>query len=235
MDLYDIHTHDPLTTDLDDDVPKQNVTYILNVYPLEFEYTKDSDQCEYFSCGIHPWHSENPQSQINFLKEIATDNRIVAIGEAGFDKIRGSHLDIQAEVFVQQIELSEKLHKPLIIHCVKAWDELLNMKKKYKPQQPWIIHGYRGKQDQTKQLLMHGFYFSIGERFNIDSLRTIPLNRLFCETDDSDISIESIYTNIANILNIDMEFLATEIDKNIKNVFPLINFTECNYKDIPEV
>lgn len=231
MDLYDIHTHDPLTSDSDDDVPKQNITYILNVYPLGFEYAKDSDECDWFSCGVHPWYSEDVQPQLKFLKEIAGDSRIVAIGETGLDKLRGPELSIQQAVFEQQIELSEQLQKPLIIHCVKAWEELLALKKKHNPRQAWIIHGYRGKTELTHQLVLHGFMFSIGDKLNTDALRTIPLDRLFCETDESDMSIESVYKKVAEALDVDMETLADQIGQNVLKTFPLVVPMENLQKD----
>lgn len=226
MDLYDIHVHDPLTSESDDDVPKQNITRVLNVFPLEFEYTKDNNTCQYYSCGIHPWYSDNIEPQLKFLTEIAIDDRVVAIGETGFDKLRGSDMKTQETVFEQQIRLSEDLKKPLIIHCVKAWDELLLMKKRHKPTQSWIIHGYRGKVEQTDQLLSHGFLFSIGEKYDASSLRRIPLDRIFCETDDSNLSIEAVYDNIALSLDLDVDFFAKHIKSNVRRVFPLIQFVD---------
>lgn len=222
MDLYDIHTHDALTSDTDDDVPKRDITYILNVYPLGFEYAKDSDECDWFSCGVHPWYSEDAEPQLKFLKEIAGDSRILAIGEAGFDKLKGPSLDIQQKIFEQQIELSEQLQKPLIIHCVKAWDKLLHLHKVYNPKQTWIIHAYKGKPELTRQLLTHGFMFSIGEKYNEESLKLIPPDRLFCETDDEDIDIEEVYTDVAESLGITIEKLASHIENNIRRIFPLM-------------
>lgn len=223
MDLYDIHAHDaPSPNNDDEESPRHNITSIVNVYPLGFEYAKDNENFPWFSCGVHPWYSEDAEPQLNFLKEIAGDPRIVAIGEAGLDKLKGPELNIQQTIFTRQVELSEQLQKPLIIHCVKAWDDLLHIKKTYKCHQPWIIHGHKGKPELTKQLLAHGFYFSIGDKFNEEAVRSIPMNRLFCETDVSETSIEEIYQQLANTLDIEIETLATQIEENIKTIFPLI-------------
>jgi len=211
-----------MTSDSDDDVPKRSFTYILNVYPLGFEYAKDSDECDWFTCGVHPWYSEDAEPQLKFLNEIAGDSRIVAIGEAGLDKLKGPSLDIQQQVFEQQIELSEKLQKPLIVHCVKAWDELFALQKKYKPKQPWIIHGYRGKPEMTQQLLKHDFMFAIGDKYNEEALKLIPLNKLFLETDESDMSIEDVYKSVAETLEISVETLAEIIEDNVKAIFPML-------------
>lgn len=224
MDLYDIHTHDAPSSNPnpdDDESLRQNISYIVNVYPLGFEYAKDNENYPWFSCGVHPWYSEDAVPQLKFLNEIASDPRIIAIGEAGLDKLKGPDLRIQLAIFEQQVQLSEQLQKPLMIHCVKAWEELLHIKKKHNPRQPWIIHGYKGKVNLAKQLLSHDFCFSIGERFNNESIREIPLDRLFCETDVSETSIEEVYSEVANALNIPIERLASQIERNVKRVFPL--------------
>lgn len=219
MNLYNIHTHDVLAEYADDEGSKQNIVSIQNVSPLEFEYAKDSIRSRFFSCGVHPWYSEDAQPQIEFLKEIIADQSIIAVGETGYDKLKGPDLNTQKHIFEQQALLSESLQKPLIIHCTKAWDELLASKKQIQPKQPWIIHGYRGKPQLTKQLLKHGFYFSIGIHFNPESLKQIPINHLFCETDDSDIAIEKVYEQIAIILDIDIDSLCQLIENNVKNIF----------------
>lgn len=219
MDYYNIHTHDIITTNADDDVPLQNIYSILNVYPLEFEYAKDSIGSNAFSCGVHPWYSEDAQPQIEFLKEIVAEPKIIAIGEAGYDKLKGPDLITQKNIFEQQVILSEELNKPLIIHCVKAWDELLSSHRRLQPKQTWIIHGYRGKPQLTKQLLKHDFYFSVGERFNHESLKLIPTDRLFCETDVHEVTIESIYAEAAETLEIEIEAFCLQIKLNVEKVF----------------
>ena len=217
MDLYDIHTHDatPSTEEGEEGRP-----CVLNVYPLGFEDAKDALLNCCFSCGVHPWYSENAEPQLNFLEEIAGDHRIIAIGEAGYDKLRGPDLSIQRIVFERQIELSEQLGKPLVIHCVKAWGELLESKKKFRPSQPWIIHNYKGRPEFTKELLEHGCMFSIGEKFNENSVKEIPLELLFCETDTSDATIDDIYRGLAESLNMPLEELALQIKKNVMKIFP---------------
>lgn len=219
MNLYNIHTHDVLPESADDEGSKQNIVSIQDVSPLEFEYAKGGVGTRFFSCGVHPWYSEDAQPQIEFLKEIIADQSIIAIGETGYDKLKGPDLTTQKRIFEQQVLLSENLQKPLIIHCTKAWDELLASKKQIQPKQPWIIHGYRGKPQLTRQLLKHGFYFSVGIHFNHESLKQIPLNRLFCETDDSDITIEKVYEQIAIFLNIDIDSLCKQIENNVKIIF----------------
>lgn len=219
MDLYDIHTHDSPSPNADDEVPRRQPVIIQDVFPLGFEYARDSKAIQWFSCGVHPWYSEDAAPQLKFLSEIASDPQIVAIGETGLDKLKGPSLEIQKKVFEQQILLSEQLGKPLITHCVKAWDAMFEIKKRLTPKQVWITHGYRGKPELTRRLLNEGFMFSIGEKFNEDSLYLIPLDRLFCETDDSDIPIEEIYDKVAETLGVPVEVLAEQIEKNVHRIF----------------
>ena len=95
MELYDIHTHQVFLEDNDD--PYHSC--ILDVYPLEFEVTKETYKRHAFSCGIHPWYSEDSDNQMKYLIEIAPDPRIVAIGETGLDKLKGPSFEVQIPVF----------------------------------------------------------------------------------------------------------------------------------------
>lgn len=218
MELYDVHTHQILLEDTDD--PYHSC--ILDVYPLEFEVAKESYDRHAFSCAIHPWYSEDSENQLAYLKEIASHPRIVAIGEAGLDKLKGPSYDIQIPVFEEHIQLSEKLKKPLIIHCVKAWEQLIRIRREANPTQPWIIHGYRGKPELTKQLLREGFYFSLGDDINVESVEMIPIELLFCETDEDEMDIREVYAQAAHAKNMELEEFADKIAENVRRVFPTL-------------
>ena len=79
--------------------------------------------------------------------------------------------------------------KPLVIHLVKAVDELLKVKRDLRPSNPWIIHGFRGKAALAEEYLKHGFYLSFGEKYQEVALCRVPADRLFIETDESEVSI----------------------------------------------
>ena len=222
MEIYDIHTHKIYSEDIDD--PYHSC--IFDVYSLEFEVAKELHQRHSFSCGIHPWYSDDSDTQMAYLREISSNSRIIAIGETGLDKLKGPSFEVQTPVFKKHIEISETLGKPVVIHCVKAWEELLKVRKDTKPIQPWIIHGYRGNPQITKQMTKLGFMFSLGERFNVDSLEYIPKESLFCETDESEITILKVYQQIANALQIDLKSLSTLIAENVYRVFPTLQSIE---------
>lgn len=81
-------------------------------------------------------------------------------------------------------ELSETLRKPLILHIVKSFPEIIALRKQWKPTQPWIIHGFRGKPQLARELLAHGFHLSYGKKYNPASLAITHASRLLRETDE---------------------------------------------------
>lgn len=169
--IRDVHTHNPDARDA-----------IINVEPGFTAYRPDA----LYSIGIHPWNT--PLATPQLLATLATEAlrpQIVAIGEAGLDRLQGGPLDRQIQLFESQVAISERLEKPLIVHCVRAWSELLALHRKLRPRQPWVIHGFRGKPELARQLLDSGLYISLGERYNPATLAIIPHDRLLRETDDS--------------------------------------------------
>ncbi len=216
MYLYNIHTHKV------DDASCQgyDVKSILNTYPEDFYEKRNQHPDCWFSCGVHPWNAEDSDSQLRILEEIIVDPNVVAVGEAGLDKLRGAEMSVQIGVFRRQIELALSVNKPLIIHCVKAWDELIRLYKEYEGSNiPWIIHGYRGNPRQTEQLSKVGFKFSIGEKFNPDSLKNIPLTDIFCETDESYLTICKVYENISSVFGVNKNHFAILVADNVGRVF----------------
>ena len=192
----------------------------MNTYPEDFYEKRNQHPDCWFSCGVHPWNAEDSDSQLRILEEIIVEPNVVAIGEAGLDKLRGAEMSVQIDVFRRQIELAMDVNKPLIIHCVKAWDELIRLYKEYKGSNiPWIIHGYRGNPQQTQQLSRVGFKFSIGEKFNADSLKEIPLTDIFCETDESDLTICKVYENILSVISVNKNHFAILVADNVGRVF----------------
>lgn len=151
----------------------------------------------YYSIGIHPWstHLATP-SMLDALTQKAHNKQIVAIGETGLDALKGGNIETQTELFKFHIKLSEQVGKPLIIHAVKTFPQIINLKQEHSPRQPWIIHGFRGKPELAKELLKHGFFISLGEKFNKETASIIPEDRLFYESDESPLSIKEIIAHI---------------------------------------
>ena len=166
------------------------------------------------SVGIHPWYIYNVEEQLAELKRQVSFPDVVAIGETGLDKGAEAPLDCQREIFRASASLAENAGVFLIIHCVKAWDELIASKKELKPRVPWIIHGFRGNATLAGQLIRQGFYLSFGEYFNPGAVREAWPGRLFAETDDREIDIRTVYRNLSVSLNLRLEQFAGQVAEN---------------------
>lgn len=169
------------------------------------------------SVGIHPWYIYNVRAQGEKLQLLLETMPVAAIGEAGLDKRCNTPMPMQQEAFRRQVQLSERYRKPLIIHCVKAWAELIAVKKEFTPQQPWIVHGFRGNEVLASQLMAQGCYLSFGERFNPLALQAAWPHCLLAETDESTTNIRQVYDGIATTLHITPEELAQQIESQVKS------------------
>ena len=189
--LVDIHSHK---------FPTSDNCVVYNVPMVQAGTVFSSDMKGYFSVGFHPWliNVFSPD-QFEKLQTWVNDRRLVAIGECGFDKNSKVPFEKQLEIFQKQIELSEIKNKPVIIHCVGYYNELLSLKKEWKPKQEWIIHGFRGKPQLAEQILKTGCNLSFGEYFNPESVEITPVEKLFLETDESNIPIRNIYERVAEV------------------------------------
>ena len=207
MDLFNIHTH----------TSKHPESEILSTDVRSYP---PANEGVFLSVGIHPWYlQDETENQLQALKKAVEDKRVIAIGESGLDKLKGPSSDIQTDIFKQQTALSEATGLPMIIHCVKAYNELVELKKQAKPNQPWIIHGFRGKKELAMECIRHGFHLSFGANYQEEALMAVPIERLFIETDESDMPIEDIYLRIARTKGICLKELTESIKKNVERVF----------------
>jgi len=176
----------------------------------------------YYSVGIHPWQltaAMPPEETWHLLEEAVRHPQVLAVGEAGVDKLATAPLPLQETVFERQALLAEETDKPLVIHLVKAVDELLRVRKRLLPRVPWVVHGFRGKAALAQELLHHGFYLSFGEKYQEGALNAVPLSRLFLETDESLESISRLYVRAAAVRQLSVEELVTAVRDNVYRVF----------------
>lgn len=210
--FYDIHTHSELNS--------KQVFAIHNVYPNSDNFSQP------FSIGIHPWFlkKETYENELLLIEQKLQHHNFYAIGECGLDKAIETNFDFQKEIFIKQIELSEKYQKPIIIHCVRAFQEIIELGKLYKPSQPWIIHGFQKGKQLAFSLIKNGFYISFGEVVLKNSeiqtvISEISLDKIFLETDDSEIKIHEIYQKVSILKQVTLEELQEKIHKNFKRIF----------------
>ncbi|GJH40160.1 TatD family hydrolase [Capnocytophaga sp. HP1101] len=184
----DVHSHTQHST--------ADILVIRNQYPL----TAVTD--EPFSVGIHPWYLEDWEAQWNVLIPIAQHFNCWAIGECGLDKNISSPLPLQQEIFLKHIQLAETLQLPLIIHCVKAYAEVIHLRKITKSKQLWILHGFRKNLKVAQELIAHGIALSFGSPLLYSAqlqevFKKIPSEYRFFESDDSEVSVISNLTSMA--------------------------------------
>lgn len=189
--ILDIHTHHPL--------PQPEGIVSLSVAPgplseTEAEKIVDSNPQQLFSVGLHPWHTEAnmPDDAADFLYRLALRPNVAAVGECGLDTLKGAPMFRQMNLFRMQIELSERVAKPLIIHDVKAHDIVLGLRRDLRPRQPWVIHGFRAKPTVAAMFANAGCYLSFGQHFNSESLKKVEISRILAETDESLLPISDI-------------------------------------------
>ena len=214
----DIHTH-----------RKENSENVFSLHNISLEESEHqgAKARHYFSAGIHPWYIDSTiEEKIKILKQIVSDPSILAIGETGLDKLCSVDFNLQKEVFNAQITIAKQVKKPLIIHCVKAYDEIQQMLKEAQINVPVIFHGFRGKPQLAKELAKAGFYLSFGNLFNTESLEMTPLNRIFLETDDKNLGIEEIYELVAEVKGVSVEKLIETVDENFERSFKRTSITE---------
>lgn len=214
--FIDIHTHSVKNND--------DLIQITNL-----DLYQPCPEQGYYSYGIHPWEAEKADFQMEIvLKKLEgrlNSPNVIALGEAGLDKMHKDTFEKQITVFEWQIDLSEALQKPIILHDVKSHNEILALRKKHKAKQPWILHGFNGTEQDIRQLTGRGLYLSVGEsllhseRKIAKSLKNIPLEMLFLETDMAEVGIEMIYEAAAKLLEMDLSVLQRLLFANFAQVF----------------
>ena len=216
-DYIDIHTHGGK--------PAAGIFIIENLMAHEERTPEDVPElgCTF---GIHPWYlnNKNYDQLLNTVNAVTGFSNLIAIGEAGFDKLKGPAMELQRRAFEEQVVISEENTKPVVIHCVRAWEELLAVHKKFHPKMPWLIHGFRGNKRLAAQLLSKGIYLSFWFDFvmrpeSADQLKSLPTNRIFLETDGAEVDIRDIYKKVATDLDLSVDELKSIIMANFREFF----------------
>ncbi len=185
------------------------------------------ESVEFLSVGIHPWTLDKVDrvDALKRIRELASWRTVLAVGECGLDRLARAPLALQEEVFRQQIAIAEQVGKPLITHCVRAHNELIRIWRSVRPKIPFIIHGYDNNAAIAWQLLKCGFYLSFGKALlkpasnAVKVIGQCPADKLFLETDDSGLPIETIYESAAMLRNVSMEELKATIMANFAAAF----------------
>lgn len=215
MDFLDIHTHK--SAQFLGVISIQSLSLANDIF-LAMPKKKP------ISIGLHPWYAtlDKLEMQMKYLAVLAKQSNVKLIGECGLDKLKGESIENQVLILTEQIKLAEKLEKPLILHCVKAFDELIALKQRLNIKVPMIIHGFNKNEELGRQLQAKGFLLSFGAAVlkEISSITRLIENtdNFVLETDDSKITIEEIYHVVAEIKNCTVDELKAIIFANWKKL-----------------
>ena len=213
MKYFNLHTHQFTNQD--------TVLELVNQYPQEVDPT-----ISFYSIGIHPWYIDKERlgSDLEIIERKLQEPNCLALGECGLDKRTEIPFDLQQMVFEKQLLLAQKFNKPVVIHCVAAFQEIVATKKRLKITVPMIIHGFSKNKQVAKELIDNGFYISFGKYLlrnpELESVfQSIPNNRFFLETDTLDEGIEEVYALAARYKKWDIDEIQQQIQRNFAAVF----------------
>jgi TatD DNase family protein len=144
----------------------------------------------YAAAGIHPHDANNASSDyLDQLRDILTQQKIVALGEIGLDYYRNiSDVESQRNVFKKQLQLAKELDLPVIIHNRNADDDIIHVIQEVSPIRG-VAHCFSSDLTTAKILLDLGFYISFAGNLTYNNsglpevAKEIPLDRLMVETD----------------------------------------------------
>jgi TatD DNase family protein len=217
MQRYNLHTH-KFTNN-------SSITELVNQYPWEFDAA-----IPFYSIGIHPWYikKERLASDLEMIAEKLQLKQCLALGECGLDKRIEIPMVLQIDVFEKQIALAERCKKPLVLHLVAAFDELIEIKNRLKITVPIIIHGFSKNEQVAKQLVANGFYLSFG-KYLLQSqtlgtdmeavFKAVPNDKFFLETDTIEETLSEVYAFAADCKGMTLDELQGHVKANWETVF----------------
>lgn len=214
--FINVHTHS--------DCKNSNIC-IKNNHFLE-DLTFQDNENQYFSIGLHPWDisKSDLNTYLTSIKEKLKNKKIIALGEIGLDKAISTNFSLQKKIFIEQLLLAESLQLAVIIHCVKAYSDILEILKKEKITTVLIFHNFTANQQIFNQLMKYNSFFSFGKilfskKAKISNyFNLISLKRIFLETDDENIPIEDVYLQASKIKKIELHKLKKQINLNFKKL-----------------
>jgi TatD DNase family protein len=217
MKFFNLHTH-KFTNEPD-------VLELVNQYPWEFDAT-----IPFYSIGIHPWFivEERLESDFAIIERQLQEPGCLAMGECGLDKRIEIPMELQQSVFEKQLLLAQKYQKPVVIHCVAAFQELIEITKKLNISVPILIHGFSKSEQLAKQLLENGFYISFGKYLLLNPeletvFKSMPNDRFFLETDTAEESLATVYALAAKYKGVSVEEIQKQVNSNFNTIFKQIN------------
>ncbi len=192
--------------------------------------------------GLHPWAvGEYPDLVVleQLLREQIEQYHPDFIGECGLDLLK-ANFEYQQTVFELQLRLASEYQLPVVIHCVRAYNQLLMLLAKAQLQVPLLVHAYNGNSELAHQLVKKGAYLGIGSIIMnansqlVKSIIRISQDNLLIESDapympistkelSSSNDCEIYLQQLARLLKQDVEVLRMSINRNWSRVFATVS------------
>ena len=268
--LIDTHAHvnfnaykddadEVIRRSLENDIWIINVGSQFNTSKRAIEIAEKYKEGIYAAVALHPIHLGPSkfidEEEIKFktreekfdykkYRELALSPKVVAIGETGLDYYYTQEEEIknlQKEVFIKHLELAYELNKPVIFHCRKAYDDLLQELKVQSARRKirGVIHCFMGKWSQADEFLKMGFYLGFDGPITYcrdydNVIKNIPLERILIETDspyltpepyrgqrNEPLYVKYVAKKIAEIKKNSFEKVAEQTTKNVRKLFKI--------------
>jgi len=195
---------------------------MMNLFARNFP-PEDIDH-GYYSVGFHPYNvgKVNEEETLEKVKQATKHPRVYAVGEIGLDKSIEVPFEDQMRIFEKQVEIAESANLPIVLHVVRAFNEIMEFAKSHKPLVSMIIHGYNGSAEMAEDLVKSGFLLSFGESIasehskSVEALQKVPVEKLFLETDEGLLDIREIYQAAAEVKGLSVDQLRVQIYENAR-------------------
>lgn len=205
----DLHTHS-----------RQKTAQVKSVFNLEKNHIAVASL---FSTGIHPWFIQEGKTEV-MLEKIKANlslKQAIFLGECGLDKAIETNFELQQKVFKAQLEINTAFHKPVVLHCVRSFQEIQTIINDFPYH--FVFHAFNKGEILAQQLVSRGYYLSFGKTLFTNKkvqqafIKT-PLHKIFLETDHSHFKIEELYLKAAALKQISLAKLQTEIEQNFNKI-----------------
>ncbi|QLB20864.1 metal-dependent hydrolase [Vespertiliibacter pulmonis] len=248
LDSLDYETRHKDVDEVIDSAKNRGVQHLISICTTVGRFSKMKALTAHrkdvsLSCGVHPLNVEDEPFDYDKLLEFSQDPKVVAIGETGLDyHYTPETKALQQSLFEQQIEIANRLHKPLIIHTRSAREDTIHLLTKGNAEKcGGVLHCFTEDWDMAKKALDLGFYISISGIITFrnaeelrDVVRKLPLDRLLVETDSPYLApipyrgkpnqpayVREVCEYVATLKGVSLEEMAQITTQNVQNLFKI--------------
>ncbi len=258
MELFDTHCHltfDDLACDIDSVIARSIAAGVTGWLTIGTDPNENQKAVEltqkfenlYAAVAIHPHDAKTVTADtIADLKKLATNPKVVAVGETGLDYHYNHSLrEDQRRVFAKHLEIAAESNLPVIIHCREAFDDTMALLQSYgSGVRKIVFHCFSGSAEQAKTVLDKGFYISFtgvitfkNAEYTRRAAEVVPLARLMLETDCPYMSPEPMRKQKVNepaLLIHTAKFLAGLKHMPLTDFASAVTATSRNFLGLPE-